>query len=393
MAQDAYLTDNPEALDISRQRKLAEMLTLKAFEQPQGNMISGHYVAPSWTQQLAPLASGIAGQAMGAKLDEKQLKLAEALRAKQTQQIEQYGELEKTDKAAALRYALGSDNPILRDIAKEELKGITLNEGAIHQKASLSGGTTELKGNAKYHAPTSVDMGTLGTMLIYPDGRREMVQKGREGPAGQVLETDNGPMLINTRTGQAQPIMANGQPLTGAGKPLTEVQGKATSFGGSALEGNNIMKSLEDKGFDPSTFYNQSQITAARTGAIGNKLSSPEAQQYQNAMDLFGNNYLRYQSGANMPPKEIQENLALMTPRMGDSKEKLIQKANARLVAIKGMESSAGPAGTRQMYKNTTQGQNSSTVTPSIPKPATNLQFDPALLQYMTPEQRKLFGA
>ena len=94
-----------------------------------------------------------------------------------------------------------------------------------------------------------------------------------------------------------------------------------------------------------------------------------------------------------MPPKEIQENLALMTPRMGDSKEKLIQKANARLVAIKGMESSAGPAGTRQMYKNTTQGQNSSTVTPSIPKPATNLQFDPALLQYMTPEQRKLFGA
>jgi hypothetical protein len=88
MAQDAYLTDqallaqNPELQDLSRQRKLAEMLTSKAFEQPQGQMISGHYVKPSWTQQLAPLASGIAGQAMGKNLDEKQLKLAEAVRGK-----------------------------------------------------------------------------------------------------------------------------------------------------------------------------------------------------------------------------------------------------------------------------------------------------------------------
>jgi len=56
------------------------------FNQPQGQMISGHYVAPSWTQQLAPLASGIAGQSMNAKLDEKQLKLAETLRAKKVEE-------------------------------------------------------------------------------------------------------------------------------------------------------------------------------------------------------------------------------------------------------------------------------------------------------------------
>jgi hypothetical protein len=88
MAQDAYLTDqallaqNSELQDLSRQRKLAEMLTSKAFEQPQGQMISGHYVKPSWTQQLAPLVSGIAGQAMGENLDKKQLAMAEALKTK-----------------------------------------------------------------------------------------------------------------------------------------------------------------------------------------------------------------------------------------------------------------------------------------------------------------------
>jgi hypothetical protein len=56
------------------------------FNQPQGQMISGHYVAPSWTQQLAPLAKGIAGQSMNKQLDEKQLKLAEALRAKKVEE-------------------------------------------------------------------------------------------------------------------------------------------------------------------------------------------------------------------------------------------------------------------------------------------------------------------
>jgi hypothetical protein len=115
MAQDAYLTDNPEALDIARQRKLAEMLTLKAFEQPQGQMISGHYVAPSFTQQLAPLVSGIAGQAMGSKLDEKQLKLAEALRAKKDAVQEKISEAIKSGDTK-LALSIASKNP---EYAKE----------------------------------------------------------------------------------------------------------------------------------------------------------------------------------------------------------------------------------------------------------------------------------
>ena len=81
-AEQQAMDFNPELQDLSRQRKLAEMLTSKAFEQPQGQMISGHYVAPSWTQQLVPLASGIAGQAMGENLDKKQLAMAEVLRNK-----------------------------------------------------------------------------------------------------------------------------------------------------------------------------------------------------------------------------------------------------------------------------------------------------------------------
>ena len=78
----ALLAQNPELADISRQRRIADLLTTQAFQQPQGGLVSGHYVAPSWTQQLAPLVAGIAGQQMNKQLDEKQLKLAEAVRGK-----------------------------------------------------------------------------------------------------------------------------------------------------------------------------------------------------------------------------------------------------------------------------------------------------------------------
>ena len=381
MAQDAYLTDqallaqNPEAADLSRQRKMADLLTSQAFQQPQGGLVSGHYVAPSWSQYLAPLVSGIAGTAMNENLDKKQLALAEALRQKQTQQIEQFGELQKTDADKALKYALSSDNPILRDIAKEELKGIKLGEGEVFTRKNLAGGVTEMKGGDKYHAPTSVDMGTLGTMLIYPDGRREMVQKGREGPAGQVLETDNGPMLVNTRTGQAQPIMAGGQPVTGAGKPLTADQGNATAFGIRMKESNQLLNNLEQKGVT-NTGVLRSAVsgTVGMTPFIGEKLQqgthaamnilpsalggpSAEQQQVDAARRNFVTAVLRKESGAAISPSEFYNESQKYFPQPGDSDAVIAQKRHARDTAIRAMEIQAGP-GKRQIEQTNLPSEN-----------------------------------
>lgn len=229
MAQDAYLTDqqvlaqNPEASDLSRQRKLAEMLTLQAFQQPQGGLVSGHYVAPSWTQQLAPLVSGLAGQQMNKSLDEKQLALADALRQKQTAQIEQYGQLQQKDPDAALRFALSSDNPILRDIAKEELKGIKLGEGEIYSRRNLGGGVTEMKGGEKYHAPIHVDAGSYIELRdpkdptkvlqriakgISPESAARLADEGIGGYGGAFFDASitsaNRPLTINP----GSPILA-----------------------------------------------------------------------------------------------------------------------------------------------------------------------------------------
>lgn len=69
---------------ILRQQKMAEMLLQQGMQQPQGQMISGHYVAPSFTQNLAGLANMYVGQRGIEKADKAQQDLARQLRADET---------------------------------------------------------------------------------------------------------------------------------------------------------------------------------------------------------------------------------------------------------------------------------------------------------------------
>lgn len=76
--------DLPEDLllaqqQLNRQQKMAEML-MQQNQQPQGQMISGRYVAPSFFQQLAPVASMLTGAYLGKKGDEQAAALAQRIR-------------------------------------------------------------------------------------------------------------------------------------------------------------------------------------------------------------------------------------------------------------------------------------------------------------------------
>jgi len=81
MAQSPYLDQNaPEILALERQKKLADLLQSRALEQPQGQMVSGRYVAPSIIQQLAPLANAYMGRKAGENYESEASKLAQRLR-------------------------------------------------------------------------------------------------------------------------------------------------------------------------------------------------------------------------------------------------------------------------------------------------------------------------
>ena len=84
------LGQDPEVLGLQRQRQLANLLTGQALNQPQGQMISGRYVAPSALQQALPMINAAIGGLTNANLDTKQQELAAALRGKQMEVASQY---------------------------------------------------------------------------------------------------------------------------------------------------------------------------------------------------------------------------------------------------------------------------------------------------------------
>ena len=70
----------PEYLALERQKRIADLLMSKSQQVPEGQMVSGHYVAPSITQQLQPLANAYIGQNMAQGNEAKTAKLAQMLR-------------------------------------------------------------------------------------------------------------------------------------------------------------------------------------------------------------------------------------------------------------------------------------------------------------------------
>lgn len=65
-----------EQAAIDRKRQLAQALMQQAFNQPQGQMVSGHFVAPGILQALAPVAAAFLGSGINSQADDstKELK-------------------------------------------------------------------------------------------------------------------------------------------------------------------------------------------------------------------------------------------------------------------------------------------------------------------------------
>lgn len=70
-----------ESINGDQRQRLAEMLRSNMLNQPQGQMVSGWYVAPNWSQYASNLANTVVGVFGGKALDEERAKkTAEALK-------------------------------------------------------------------------------------------------------------------------------------------------------------------------------------------------------------------------------------------------------------------------------------------------------------------------
>ena len=90
LSDQQFLNQDPEVLGLQRQRQLANLLTGQAFNQPQGQVISGHYVKPSALQQALPMINAAIGGMTNANLDTKQQEMADMLRGKEQDVVQRY---------------------------------------------------------------------------------------------------------------------------------------------------------------------------------------------------------------------------------------------------------------------------------------------------------------
>lgn len=381
---------------LNRQQKMAEML-LAQGAQPQaaGQMVSGRYVPNSFFQNLQGPVNMMLGAYMANKGDKAALDLAKQLREAQTKMGEQYFEamsptqtelagptptgtplttVNQPDYRKAFTIATDPYAPKwLQAQAAEMLKSQKVGEGEKVIRFNPATGKNEVvaEGGEKFKAPIQVD---TGTTIEFRDPRDptkvlQVIPKSQMPTAGQVIEREDGTFLVDTRTGQAKPVVGpQGQPLTG-GKPLTEVQSNAVAFGMRALEANKLVTDLENKGFTNTGAIRTAVAgTAGQTPIVGGRLEqgvrsafnvlpevlggpSAEQQQVDQARRNFISAVLRKESGAAIGVDEYANEERKYFPQLGDSKEVIKQKQEARKLAIQALEAQAGPSGKRLIEK------------------------------------------
>jgi hypothetical protein len=180
----------------------------------------------------------------------------------------------------------------------------------------------------------------------------------REKP-GQFLETADGFVLANPRTGGVTPVMgADGKPLRGkvAEKGLNETQAKANLFGTRMQAAHATLTALEDQGVTNSGLIKGTvQGVAGLTPFMGEQMSdaagsimnvvpgalggpSSAQQRVEQSRRDFVNAVLRRESGAAIAPSEFANAQRQYFPQPGDSKEVIAQKRRNRELAIRGLE-------------------------------------------------------
>jgi hypothetical protein len=383
MAQDAFLTDpnNPEYADISRQRKLAEMLTLKAFEQPQGNLVSGRYVAPSWTQQLAPLISGIAGQAMGSRLDEKQLKLVEALRGKSAEETQKIIELSKTDPNAALAIASNAETAQGRAFAPALMNNLipkTPDDVAKFKYAQ----TPEGGGFKGSYNDFANQMNEYQKLQAANDAKRLSLEGQRVGLDAARFNLEKNKTEVNPAEAPLRTSFLNqAAPHIQISQAYRKIENAPDTAAGDMSKIFGFMKIL-----DPGSTVREGEYASAE-----NARGVPDTVRAQ---------YNKVSTGQRLTPNQRKE-FTQAAADLVKSQEQQFGEMAKYYTEI----SATNRINPANVIYNPYKDLNLQTTPPKMPKPAANQplpapaaaapqksQLDPKLLQFMTPEQQALFG-
>ena len=290
---------------LNRQQQMAQLLMQQGMNQPQGQMVSGRYVAPSFFQYATPLAQMYAGTRLQEKGDKAMADLVEALRKGKQAETQAIIEKLPTDVQGAMSLALQSQY----GAGKELLP--TLVQRSLPEPVKP---TTDMQ-NYEFAKST-------GFKGSFNDFKNQITPAQQEQ-----LKLDREKFEFEKQT-------------KGLGKDLTESQGKASAFQSQMVSASNAVKTLENAGFDPTSFKSQTAVKLA--GGIANPAIPATAQQYKQAQEQWSEAYLRFKTGAAATENEVQRNVKTFFPQFGDKPEQIAQKAAMREQAEKDVGIAAG---------------------------------------------------
>ena len=241
-----------DALELARAQRMAQMLS--SAPMAEGQMVSGRYVAPSWTQSLAQLANAATGAYFGNQAEEKQLKLAEKLR--QDKLMTQQGIMDAIDKGDTKKaLAIASSRP---EYSKEFIAPLMAN--VIPKAPTPPAPTTEMQNFqfAKERGEIPKGMTFLGYQTYMKQVGKEATEKAPMGyrflPDGSLEAIKGGPADMKT---QAK--------VTGAGDVSTEIIKLKDSYD-KLFKGGGIT--------DPSLSGYKNLVAKASTTPLGQGFAS-----------------------------------------------------------------------------------------------------------------------
>lgn len=377
---EMFNPQNPEILELNRQRKMAELLTAQGMQTPQGQTVAGGiYVPPNPMEYIGKLFNTYIGTKANEALDKKELDLAQKLR-----------ELGATETKNILGTLKGTPE-IVTELAGPAYQGVAptavMPAKAGDANAALAEALIAQSPQAQRLIPSLIEQANpkpIAEQIKYNLAKEGGYKGSFNDFINQMSEAEKAKIALDKQRLGLEGARFNLEQQRVAqelafGKPLTESQAKATAFQSQMIGAENNIKALESKGFDPTSLKTQAVLKAA--GGVFNPLISPEAQQYKQAQEQWAESYLRFKTGAAATESEVKRNIETFFPKFGDKPEQIAQKAAARAQAERDIGFAAGMGA----------GRGAQPITPSSSKTGIPAGVTPELWNVMTPEEKAAF--
>ena len=230
-----------------------------------------------------------------------------------------------------------------REVVLQNLGGQTV---AVNKSALRGGETFQQTMTPGETASNQVALGNLavarGQLGVAQGGLGLRQQEFARGAFDRV-ETPEGFFNVPKAGGVAQPVMGPSGQLRGAGGTPTEGQSNAAGFAQRMELAESILSRLP-AGSQPGAGTRIAEAVPFIGGALARSGQSADTQMYDQAAQDWIRAKLRKESGAAIGADEMKQEYATYFPMVGDTPEKIQQKAEARRVVTLGMGKSAGKA-------------------------------------------------